>query len=211
MTPWPAIIRTATERSSLALAFLGLILSIVYYHLNKELSVPAYILVYCWIFFAIAFWIILSALALACRDQNQTPKVRSIVKDEVDPDFPIMLVDPNPLFGNSSLVSVYYRQNENQYEVLIGHGFVRAVQGNQILQVKIEEWTSGNDDIVGKVSSNDAQYINNIVLRPSIARGDIQIRDANLKLMVVSALREEIFHLSQNSNNLDSEGHADAH
>lgn len=200
-----AILKTLSERSSLALAILGVILSIALYFVSKDSQIPTWILLFSWIFFAVSTWILIASINSAYSSSPyQSPRVRSIVKDYNDIDYPILLVDPNPLFGNSSLVSIYYRQNDNQFEVLVGHGFVRAVQGNQMLQIKVEEWTSGNDDLISKITSNDASFIVNVVLRPSITRGDGQIRDVNLKLMIISSVRDEVSRIIGQDRNEDT-------
>lgn len=108
-----------------------------------------------------------------------------------------MLLDQSPLFGMSTLVTVYHRNEQNGFEVMIGHGTVQSIQSDQRIQIAIDEWVEGNEDIVSQVKLSVAEFLKRLVVRPSVARGDPTLKTAQMRLWAADSIRDELQNLLQ--------------
>lgn len=198
--------RVATERQSLTLALIGIALSVIAQMVTKEATMPIWITLYLALSLIILLCITLATLRVA-YDQAGTenfPEVQAVVNDHSGGC--ILLLDQSPLFGMSTLVTVYHRNEQNGFEVMIGHGTVQSIQSDQRIQITIDEWVEGNDDIVSQVKLSVSEFLKRLVVRPSVARGDPTLKNAQMRLWAANSIRDELQNLLQRE--ISEEEHA---
>jgi hypothetical protein len=173
---------------------------------TKEATMPIWMTLYLALPLIILLYITVAALRVA-HDQAGTenfPEVQAVVKDHSGGC--ILLLDQSPLFGMSTLVTVYYRNEQNGFEVMIGHGTVQSIQSDQRIQITIDEWVEGNDDIVSQVKLSVSEFLKRLVVRPSVARGDPTLKNAQMRLWAANSIRDELQNLLQRE--ISEEEHA---
>jgi hypothetical protein len=170
-TAWDVIGETVMERQSWMLAIFGIILSVVTYFVAKTTMIPLWSLIFTAMILIYLIIIMFAAIARSIRlGQVDLPAVLTVVQDNADQATPILLLAPSPLFGTSTLVSIYHRDHASGFEVLVGHGTVRTVQSDSKIQVKIDQWVEGSADIAAATSNNNAEIICHLIVRPSVVR-----------------------------------------
>lgn len=80
----------------------------------------------------------------------------------------LLLLSESPLFGQDSLVSIYSR--ESDFEILIGVGFVTAIQENGLIQVVVIENSNEESSIWDKISNNDQTLLKKLIVKPSVVK-----------------------------------------
>lgn len=189
-----AVLRAEIVRpGSLAMIFMGTALSLVTVFVLPERKMPAAWLAVTVILFLAYIWLstvgIRNSLARerylrTAYDQAATaggtrlPKVMTAMQgvgDELT-----LLLEPNALFGQSMLVSIYHG-NQNGFEVLVGQGVVGNIQSNGSIQISIRSWEQAYDSLRRSVVSQDLSVISKLLVRPSSSTESIP---ANLEAMI---------------------------
>lgn len=159
---------SAIERQSLILAFLGIVISLITYLVAKDQVIPLWVAALSTVFFLAITFILISAFSDILNDKNiELPSVRAVIKSSPDDENPILLLDPSALFGIFSRVSIYHKNSENEYELLIAYGSVLTIQGDGKVQIRIEEWICNNDILVSGIMNQTTGVLANIVVKPS--------------------------------------------
>lgn len=99
------------------------------------------------------------------------PKIRQAKKPQniYQPSIAWLLLEPSPMFGHESLVSIFYK--EGDFEVLVGSGFILTVQENGLIQVLVtDNFYEQDEDFWSKVCGNDHQILSKLLVKPSIPR-----------------------------------------
>ena len=82
----------------------------------------------------------------------------------------LLLLEASPTFGHESLVSIYSRIDE--FEILIGVGFVLTVQADGLVQVLVTESTGSEyQDRWTGIQANNERELRALIVKPSIPRG----------------------------------------
>jgi hypothetical protein len=165
-----ALLSAISERQTLALAFASLVLGVVAHLVSRDDLIPLWAFWYLAILSVATLWIVLAALKKALQEKVSLPAVRAVVSDPPDHDRPILLLEPSILFGISTLVAIYHRDSGTGYEILVGHGVVRTVQTDRQIQVKVEEWSSGNDELVSRILNQNTATIDALIVRAGSMR-----------------------------------------
>lgn len=173
------IVTTATERQSLVLGLIGVAVAIIAHLVVVDQKVPLWAFWYLAIFLIIIVGVCIAALKTALDSEKiSLPSIRAVIEDNADKELPFLLLDSSELFGHSTLVSIYHRNAESGFEALIGHGTVYTVQSDLRIQVKIDKWLPGNDDLITSIKSQNGAILSQTLVRPSVQRGstDSQFR-----------------------------------
>ena len=102
---------------------------------------------------------------------TRLPVVKSATKPpELYPNATaLLLLDKSELFGHESIVSVYIRDND--FEMLIGVGFVLTIQQDGLVQILVSKKVeSGRDMLWTEVTSNNANTLRKLIVKPSIPK-----------------------------------------
>jgi len=78
----------------------------------------------------------------------------------------LLLLAASELFGHQVAVSIYSRIDE--FEVMIGIGFVSTIQVDGTIQVEVSKRVSAYDDVWTQVKSNDRRALQALVVKPSV-------------------------------------------
>ena len=104
------------------------------------------------------------------RAQNILPKLIRIVPDSMGV---ICLFEPSELYSHNALVSLFF--NDEDYERLIGLGYVYNVQDDKNIQILITQWIPGQEKIKDKLEANNAQVLEKIIAKPNVNRSYFEI------------------------------------
>ena len=81
----------------------------------------------------------------------------------------LLLLEKTEIFGHESLVSVYYK--EDNYEILIGLGFISTVQENGLIQVIVQSNVDDRyNDTWKLITSNNTNALERILVKPTIPK-----------------------------------------
>lgn len=80
----------------------------------------------------------------------------------------LLLLSASPLFGQDSLVSIYSKESE--FEILIGVGFVTAIQENGLIQVVVIENANEESTTWQDISKNDQTLLKKLIVKPSVVK-----------------------------------------
>ena len=97
------------------------------------------------------------------RAENILPKLIRIVSDNMGV---ICLFEPSELYSHNALVSLFF--NDEDYERLIGLGYVFNVQDDKNIQILITQWIPGQEEIKDKLENNNAQVLKKIIAKPNV-------------------------------------------
>jgi len=164
-----AIASIATQRTSLMIGLLGIIVSIGLYHIAKEATVPLWALFYVLLAWLITSYILVDAIRLSLNHRPRFPSVVAVLSQEGS-DAIVLMTDPSDLLGTGNLVSIYYREPRNGFEILLAHGAVRTVQLDSKVQIEIEEWELGSDAVQTGIRNQEPDVLKRLIIRPSISR-----------------------------------------
>jgi len=130
---------------------------------------------------------------LAAIEEIGLPPVRAVKDDGEGLERPTLLLDPSDLFGVGTRVSVFFQEAGSGYEVLVAHGVVRTIQQNKLVQVKVDGWLKGNEDVVREICNEKASALPSVIVRPSVTKetsADMAIRAVVNELMAQNITRE---------------------
>ncbi|MCL2254292.1 MAG: hypothetical protein FWC09_07585, partial [Lachnospiraceae bacterium] len=129
--------------------------------------VPSYLLI-------IALWgmwvvWILTFTICANKKNSKLPKVKKIVYKTGKVTF--IVDNSNDLFGFESLASIYYYDNNDKIEILIGIGYVETINNKGYLQIVIVNWIF-NETVceIKEKLINKSAHCNDIMIKPSIPK-----------------------------------------
>lgn len=81
----------------------------------------------------------------------------------------ILLLEPSDIFAHETLVSVYFL--ENDFERLIGVGFIFTIQGNGLIQVLVNKAIDEQDENIWEsIRNNDVTVLSKLQVKPSIPK-----------------------------------------
>ena len=81
----------------------------------------------------------------------------------------ILLLEPSDIYAHEALVSVYYL--ENDFERLIGVGFILTIQGNGLIQVLVNKaLEEQGENIWESICQNDVTVLSKLHVKPSIPK-----------------------------------------
>lgn len=170
---------------SLALLFMATGLSLVSVFVLPDWKLPAQwpvIIGVLWVTFA---WLSFSAVSSTetelkrCESDlkearlapnSQSPAVVTSMQMPSEDKELILLLQPNRLFGQSMLVSIY-SEDGNGFEILLGDGTVSSIQGNGRLQIRVNAWELAYEHIKQKVIQRDDETLKSLIVRPAPTDG----------------------------------------
>ncbi len=82
----------------------------------------------------------------------------------------ILLLQPNRLFGQSMLVSIYH-EDGNGFEIFLGDGTVSSIQGNGRLQIRVNAWEPAYEHIRQQIIKTDDETLKSLIVRPAPTDG----------------------------------------
>ena len=103
------------------------------------------------------------------KSQNILPKLIRIVPDNMGV---ICLFEPSELYSHNALVSLFF--NDEDYERLIGLGYVFNVQDDKNIQILITQWIPGQEKIKDKLEANNAQVLKKIIAKRSSPKSSVK-------------------------------------
>ena len=80
---------------------------------------------------------------------------------------PMLLLEPNALFGTQTPVSVYHVDPAG-FEVLIAVGLVMTVQTNGYIPVRLQRWTESGRPVIERAVQPDPRALAELLVKPSI-------------------------------------------
>src|SRR5687768_9180649 len=102
------------------LALVGIGLGVVTHLVAPKATAPLWMVFYLTIGAAVTITILIAALRKVTRENALAlPAALTAVTDPSDAKHPILLLEPSPLFGSSTLVSVYHQDKVTGFEVLM--------------------------------------------------------------------------------------------
>lgn len=115
-------------------------------------------------------WLVAAALRDSLAQEKHTlPEVLCSISMNDTPELPILLVEPSDMYGTNTLVSLYFRETQSGFEFSVGQGIVSHIQLDQKIQVQIEHWFEGNQNILDGIRQNNTMFLSGLIVRPSVA------------------------------------------
>lgn len=155
-----------------ALGAIGIIVSLVPYmwDMNKTFSIK--LLLPLGVILVITL-VVLFDFSIHCfqRMTTKSPRVRRALPPQplYQGTILTLLLDASDLFGTNAMVSIYRRHEE--YEVLIGIGFVSTIQDNGLIQVCVQSSTDSDlTDIWEKIEQNNRDELARLIVKPTVPR-----------------------------------------
>jgi amino acid transporter len=81
----------------------------------------------------------------------------------------IILIEPSALLGQNMAASIY--SIEDEFEILIGDGYVVNVQRDERIQVAVTNFVNGTEAIWERLTQNRPDALRNTLIRPGNQRG----------------------------------------
>ncbi len=136
-----------------------------------------------WFILAGVLWLLLLAMLIDFsyrtynRAKSPIPHVLRAIMEPKDqsPAGYILLLEPSPLYGHESVVSIY--EKDDEFERLIGIGYVNTIKEDGKIQILVTEISKGNEAAKDRFSKNDASYLKQIVVKPTLPRSFLKIGD----------------------------------
>lgn len=161
----------ASDKLSLIALLFGSSTALLFYLVAPKLVMPVWITALSHIILFIVLFLLIQALKIEIsRDKNVMPRLLTVVDPVRDGELPILLLEPSELFGIDNVVSIYHKDSATDFEILVGYGYVVTVQTDKKIQIRVQEWLSGNNDITEKISSRKIDALNCTIVRPSAPR-----------------------------------------
>jgi hypothetical protein len=179
---WQPILDQLRKPGGLALSFLGLVLGLVTVFVLPQWQVPFQWLAAVIILWLAYLWISQAALreagreirmareaereAAADRSRSLEPKIIQAMINPSGENELILLLQPNRLFGQSMLVSIYY-EDERGFELLVASGRVSNVQTNGLIQITVGTWEVSHDDVRRSIVAQQGDKLSRLLVRPA--------------------------------------------
>ena len=171
MSTWSELYEAFRRIKGWVLGLVGVVLSVIAYEWAATTKISLRVLVPILLVTLIAFLTLADAFFEARRRRSQLPRVRrAIPPTALYADArAILLVEASDIFSHDAMVSVFTRTND--FELLIGVGFVATVQENGLIQVCVlpddEESTL---DTWQRILQNNKDELSQLLVKPSIPR-----------------------------------------
>jgi hypothetical protein len=146
------------------------LVSIGLYHIAKDSTVPLWAIFYVALASLITIYILIDAVRLALESRPTFPAVLAVLEPPAQSQL-VLLTEASELFGIGTLVSVYYREPAKGFEILLAHGAVQTVQTDTKVQIKVEQWETGNDTVQTQIRQQEPDALGRLIIRPSVSRG----------------------------------------
>lgn len=162
---------SASDRMGLILALVGIGLAFLFYLTTPNKVIPFWVAAAIIIALLSLLFIALHALKqISQASPKVLPNLLAVLEGKPKGTPPILLLEPSELFGIDSVVSVYHKDIVNEFEILIGYGSVLTIQSDNKIQIQVDEWLPGNEDISEKVSQENGNILKGIIIRPNAPR-----------------------------------------
>lgn len=152
------------------LSFIGLLITLLLFFVTPTTELPVrWVVVFAVPFFLL--FVVVCDIAYRAIQDIVLPKVKaSCEPPALYPDaLAILLLEKSNLFGHESLVSVYSK--EDDFETLIGVGYVLTIQQGGLIQVLVTRNVGkAQEDIWKKIRNNDGSVLSKLLIRPSIPK-----------------------------------------
>ncbi len=173
------------QPGSLALLFMATALSLVSIFVLPDWKWPAQWPVIICVLWATFAWLSFSAIgslgtrlkiceadlqhARSAPNQGVPAVVKAMQMLSEDKEL-ILLLQPNKLFGQSMLVSIYH-EDGNGFEIFLGDGTVSSIQGNGRLQIRVNSWEPAYEHIRQQMIKTDDETLKSLIVRPAPTDG----------------------------------------
>lgn len=111
----------------------------------------------------------------AVRSYAASKRSLPSVKSSANPGKPysdayaLLIVEPSDMFGQNSVVSIYEKKND--FEKLVGTGYVLTVQEDGLIQVLVIDSHTGNSsDLWDDVKSKKVDVLGSLMVKPTIPK-----------------------------------------
>lgn len=159
------------------ISFVGVVISWLafLYRPDDEIKLKYFIIILIFLFVVISMLLELF-LKFYTKSKSYLPKVSKGMKpygQRHSKCKALLLLENSPIFSFEQLVSVYIR--EEDFERLLGTGFVIAIQENFKIQVLISNDVCDDKTLWDKITNNDAAIIKHILVKPSIPKSYLEV------------------------------------
>jgi len=173
----PASVRQAIaaefkKPGGLALVFVGIALALVTIFVLPEWKVPAAwpvtLLILMVAYLSISASAIRGVIAVntTLAKAAHLPRVIRAMQNPGDGDELILLLQPNRLFGQFMLVSIYF-EDERGFELSVGSGEVTNVQSDGAIQITVQMWEEPYQNVRRALVEQNADTLGRLLVRPA--------------------------------------------
>lgn len=154
-------------------ALIALVLGLIYFYVSGNQSeLPLKVVLPIFVATGIILWTFFDlSLELYKKATKQLPKVKQArTPPGIYPNaVAVLLLEGSEVYGHESLVSIYYR--DDNFEVLIGLGFVLTRQDDGLIQVVVSHQLEETyKDVWVKVCQNDGSVLPKLLVKPSLPK-----------------------------------------
>lgn len=169
---WGLIWSSLLGIQSLVLGFLGFVASLLAWAFAGQTPIPLVVLFVIITIAILAIATLYKALQTALEEyhrvkQNIIPKILRVQKNANNNI--LCLLEASDLFAPLSMISLYYT-DENDFEALIGVGFVESINNEKRIQVVIDEPKITYQNILDKLTNNDLTVMQKTRVSPSVIK-----------------------------------------
>ena len=169
---WGLIWSSFREVNNSILTILSYAISILLAVVASKASVPLYLLIIIVTLSLLIIATLVRALEKALEEyakmkQSMIPKILRVQKDANNNIE--CLLEASDLFAAQSMISLYYT-DEDDFERLIGVGFVQSINNKKRIQVVIDEPEITYQYILDKLANNDLKVMQKTRVSPSVIK-----------------------------------------
>ena len=169
---WGLIWSSFREVNNSILTILSYAISILLAVVASKASVPLYLLIIIVTLSLLIIATLVRALEKALEEyakmkQSMIPKILRVQKDANNNIE--CLLEASDLFAAQSMISLYYT-DEDDFERLIGVGFVQSINNKKRIQVVIDEPKITYQYILDKLANNDLKVMQQTRVSPSVTK-----------------------------------------
>ena len=169
---WGLIWSSFREVNNSILTILSYAISILLAVVASKASVPLYLLIIIVTLSLLIIATLVRALEKALEEyakmkQSMIPKILRVQKDANNNIE--CLLEASDLFAAQSMISLYYT-DEDDFERLIGVGFVQSINNKKRIQVVIDEPKITYQYILDKLANNDLKVMQQTRVSPSVIK-----------------------------------------
>lgn len=201
-----ALLEQVVKPGGLALGFAGISLGLISYFILPEWLLSAQAFVALAILAVAYFWIANAALRQAlAREADARIRLEDIASQstafapkiiqsmQTENDNVILLLEPNRLFGQSMLVTVYY-EDERGFELIVGSGSVINAQTNGLIQIGVSAWEEAYLHVKRLIVERDPDVLCRLLVRPApTSQADLNsLLSHEAALRLLRALEERV-------------------
>lgn len=161
-----------TRIHGIPVALLGIVLGLVTFNYSSTDSVSLKVIVPLGI---VLFLMLMTFIDNSIQNFKKVSNILPKVKRAITPTAlhsgakAILLLEPSDIFAHETLVAVYFL--ENDFERLIGVGFIITIQENGLIQVLVNKAIDEQDkNIWDNIYNNDITVLSKLQVKPSIPK-----------------------------------------